>query len=66
MLLNYLIGRTRSEIYEQIILVVNTPKQIGGKWDLCDGCPDAILNRGDLVPSCLLERIKQGENIGIK
>jgi hypothetical protein len=47
----------------QIIILINTPKFTKLGWDLCDGCPDAILYNGKLVPSCLLERIKMGENI---
>ena len=47
----------------QIIHLINTPKLTDKGWDLCDGCPDAILYKGQLVPSCLLERIKLGEGI---
>ncbi|MEI6587359.1 MAG: radical SAM protein [Candidatus Moraniibacteriota bacterium] len=47
----------------QIITVNYGPDQTSEGWDLCDPCPDAILYDGKLVPSCLLERIKEGENI---
>ena len=47
----------------QLIVFINPPDFTPQGWDFCDGCPDAILYNGKLVPSCLLERIKQGENI---
>ena len=50
-------------MFEQIVLIVNTPTKIGTAWDLCDGCPDAIMYNNDLVPSCFLEKIKAGEEI---
>ena len=49
----------------QIIILINTPRLTEYGWDLCDGCPDAILYQNKLVPSCLLERIKWGENISL-
>ena len=49
----------------QIIILINTPRLTEYGWGLCDGCPDAILYQNKLVPSCLLERIKWGENISL-
>lgn len=64
--LKYLIGiikTGKTKVDKQQLLIIATPTKVGGSWDLCDGCPDAILYNGDLVPSCLLERIKNGEDI---
>ena len=47
----------------QIIIIINLPVMTKDGWDLCDGCPDAMLYQNRLVPSCLLERIKSGEKI---
>lgn len=49
----------------QVILIIDGPDKIDGKWNLCDGCPDAMLHEGKLVPSCLLERVKAGEEIPV-
>ena len=68
-ILNYLkrIIRKPKNLFEplrcQIIDLINTPTLTPKGWDLCNGCPDAILYKNKLVPSCLLERIKLGENI---
>ena len=32
-----------------------------GEWDVCKGCPDAMMYEGKLIPSCLLERVRAGE-----
>ena len=53
------------DITYQVILIIDGPEKINGKWELCDGCPDAMYYKGKLVPSCLLERVKEGENISI-
>ena len=47
----------------QIVILINTPKLTDKGWDFCNSCPDAILYKGRLVPSCLLERVKLGEKI---
>ena len=31
---------------KQQLLIINTPGKVNGEWDLCDGCPDAILYTG--------------------
>jgi len=41
----------------QAFTVVVPPHFVQGRRDLCDGCPDAILYQGRLVPSCSLEEI---------
>ncbi len=51
------------KINSQVVLIIDPPSKIGNTWDLCQGCPDAMLYKGHLVPSCLLERIKCGEEI---
>ena len=54
------------ELRYQVILIIDGPDKINEKWNLCDGCPDAMYYNGRLVPSCLLERVKAGENISIE
>lgn len=36
-----------------------------GRVDLCDSCPDAILFEGELVPKCILDKIKAGLEVAI-
>jgi len=48
--------------YLQLLTFIIPPGIVEGQRDLCDGCPDAILYKGQLVPSCGLEEIK---NLGI-
>lgn len=52
-------------VYSQTILLVNPPELTPRGWNLCKGCPDAMLYQGKLVPSCLLERVKEGEDIRV-
>jgi hypothetical protein len=49
--------------HSQTVLIIDSPSKNTKGWDLCDGCPDPIIRKGQLVPSCLLERIKKGESI---
>lgn len=56
-----------------LILFVKPPErspekllEASGAWNLCDGCPDAMFHENKLVPSCLLERIKAGQNIVVE
>lgn len=51
------------QLRTQVVLIIDAPTKNGGAWDLCQGCPDAMLHKNILVPSCLLERIKLGEKI---
>lgn len=52
-----------SRLKPQVVLIIDGPAKENGIWNLCDGCPDAMYHEGKLVPSCLLERIKAGEDI---
>jgi len=40
--------------------------KVENKWDLCRNCPDRIIYNGKLVPSCILEDLKNKENIEFK
>jgi len=53
----------RSRMHYQILTVNCGPDLLSKGWDLCTACPDAMLHNGKLVPSCLYERIKKGEEI---
>jgi organic radical activating enzyme len=53
----------KKKINPQVILIIDPPSLENNKWDLCKGCPDPMIHNGNLVPSCLLERIKKGEKI---
>jgi|TARA_B100001971_G_C18267064_1_gene594124 pyruvate-formate lyase-activating enzyme len=71
LLLNYRKARkedpgNEESLKYQVILIIDGPDKVDGKWNLCDGCPDAMLHNGKLVPSCLLERVKAGEEILVK
>lgn len=52
-------------VYTQTVIVVNLPVRLPQGWNLCRGCPDAMVYQGRLVPSCLLERVKKGEDIRV-
>jgi hypothetical protein len=41
----------------QLINIVCPPDFVEGERDLCDACPDAILYKGKLYPSCILEEV---------
>jgi pyruvate-formate lyase-activating enzyme len=43
----------------QLICFIVPPGVVNGKIEICEGCPDAILYNGELVPSCALEEIKK-------
>jgi len=63
--LHFLKAKGKLKINEQLVLIMNTPNRSSDGWDICDGCPDAMLYSNELVPECLLDRIKAGENIKI-
>ena len=63
---NYFSLKNKGEINSQVVLIINPPDNVRNKWDLCDGCPDAMVYENKLVPSCLLERIKKGEKIFVE
>lgn len=52
-----------NSINTQVVLIIDAPNRINKDWDICDSCPDAMLYKDKLVPSCLLERVKSGEKI---
>ena len=47
----------------QVVLLIDAPDKIKDSWDICNSCPDAMIYNNELVPSCLLERVKSGEKI---
>ncbi len=51
----------KGPFYYQSWLMIRGPVLRDGEWDLCQGCPDAMLHGGKLVPSCILENIKNKE-----
>jgi len=57
----YLVRKDRkAKLNHQLILIVNTPTRLAdGDYDRCEGCPDAMFYDGKLVPSCLLEIVKE-------
>lgn len=57
--------RNCSQINTQTVLIIDAPEINNGNWNICNSCPDAMIHNNRLVPSCLLERIKGGENIEI-
>ena len=60
--LRYVGAFGRAKISTQLILIVNTPNKVAeGVYDMCKGCPDAMMYDGHLVPSCMLELVKAGE-----
>jgi pyruvate-formate lyase-activating enzyme len=42
----------------QLLCYIIPPASVKGLEDECDGCPDAMLYKGRLVPSCALEEFK--------
>ena len=50
-------------VFQLVLFVKPAEKLRDNIWNICEGCPDAMYFKGKLVPSCLLERIKEGENI---
>jgi len=45
-------------LFFQTYLIIRGPVAKKDKWDLCQGCPDAMLYNGKLEPSCILEEIQ--------
>lgn len=56
----------KSPAYFQTVLLLRGPEKKESKWDLCKSCPDRIIYNGRLVPSCILEDLKNNENINFK
>ena len=58
-----LLGKLKTrEMYLQTVLVLRGPIKKGDKWDLCQSCPDRMIYKGKLIPSCILEDLRNGEN----
>jgi hypothetical protein len=53
----------RKNLYFQSTLVLRGPVKTGKTWDLCKGCPDAMIYKGKQVPSCILEELKLAKNL---
>ena len=60
-----MLGSIFSTINIQLILIIDTPTLTDKGWDTCQGCPDAMMYNNNLVPPCLLERVKAGEDIAV-
>jgi len=66
-LLNYwrlvLLGKIPpfSKVHMQTTLLLRGPNKTNNGWDLCAGCPDAMYQGGKLVPSCILEYLRNNE-----
>lgn len=56
----------KTPVYFQTVLLLRGPEKNKEKWDLCKGCPDRIIYNGRLVPSCILEDLKNCENINFE
>jgi organic radical activating enzyme len=63
LLYQFLSAKGKFHLNGQFILIINSPDKENGEWDTCDGCPDAMFYNNELVPNCLLERIKSGEKV---
>lgn len=50
--------------YRQDLILIDPPNYFNKDADFCDGCPDTMIYNGYLVPSCMLERFKTGQDIG--
>jgi hypothetical protein len=51
--------KVSNTLFFQTILVLRGPEKKAGKWDLCNGCPDRMIYKGKLVPSCILEDLRK-------
>jgi hypothetical protein len=59
-------GGHRQALNYQIVSIVDSPQLLDdGRLDMCDSCPDAILYEGELVPKCILDKIKNGLRVVI-
>jgi hypothetical protein len=60
-------GGNRQALDYQIVSIVDSPQLLAdGRLDLCDSCPDAMLYEGELVPKCILDKIKNGLEVAIQ
>jgi uncharacterized radical SAM superfamily Fe-S cluster-containing enzyme len=55
-------------LFTQTLLIIQPPDILAdGRIDMCNGCPDAILYKDEMVPSCRLEEyLKYGHLLKIK
>lgn len=59
-------GGHREALNYQIVSIVDSPQLLDdGRLDMCDSCPDATLYKGELVPKCILDKIKNGLRVVI-
>jgi len=45
----------------QTILILRGVEERNGTWDECDACPDRMIYNGKLIPSCILENLKEAD-----
>lgn len=56
-----LVRAMQRHVHYQVVSIVDSPQMLDdGRVDVCDSCPDAMLYEGDLVPKCLLNKIRDG------
>lgn len=56
------IGWNNGKINFQTMLILKAPDYNNGQWNLCNGCPDRMIYKGKLLPSCILDSIKNNPN----
>ena len=61
----YLFSKKSPE-YFQTVLLLRGPEKKNEQWDLCKSCPDRIIYNERLVPSCILEDLKNNTNENFK
>lgn len=55
-------GWSDGKINFQTLLILKAPDYKDGQWNLCTGCPDRMIYNGKLLPSCILDNIKNNAN----
>lgn len=58
-IINIIKNNSNRRIYFQTTLILKPPEKINNKISICKSCPDAMYYKGELMPSCLLERLKK-------
>lgn len=51
-------GRARGGLYTQTISLQQPNEMLNGRANLCDGCLNMMLYRGELIPSCRLDEYR--------
>lgn len=59
-------AKNSGSLYFQTLLIIRGPEKRDSKWDLCKGCPDRMIYKGRLVPSCILEDLKRKDLTGFQ